>query len=116
MQQPDARPSAVIVYTHFMAMRLIRLLWEIGIKVPEELSVVTFSNASPVEDFIPPLTTMALPTEEMGRSAAEMVLEQINTQGKAAAEAGGDEGESGRPSLDGGVEGVKKKPLVGGYR
>jgi DNA-binding LacI/PurR family transcriptional regulator len=84
MQQPE-RPSAVIVYTHFMAMKLIRLLWEQGTKVPEELSVATFSNASPVEDFIPPLTTMALPTEEMGRAAADLVLEQIETAGKAAA-------------------------------
>ena len=83
--QTSNRPTAVIVYTHFTAMKLIRMLWEIGIKVPEELSVSTFSNASPVEDFIPPLTTMALPTEEMGRAAAEMVLEQIDTGSKAPA-------------------------------
>jgi LacI family transcriptional regulator len=82
MHRPE-RPTAVIVYTHFMAMKLIRLLWEKGVKVPDELSVATFSNASPVEDFIPPLTTMALPTEEMGRAAAQMVLEQIETAGKA---------------------------------
>ncbi|HEX3355820.1 MAG TPA: substrate-binding domain-containing protein, partial [Tepidisphaeraceae bacterium] len=86
MQRGGAdRPTAVIVYTHFMAMKLIRLLWEHGIKVPDELSVTTFSNASPVEDFIPPLTTMALPTEEMGRAAAEMVIEQIDSEGKAPA-------------------------------
>ena len=85
LMQTSNRPTAVIVYTHFTAMKLIRMLWEIGIKVPEELSVSTFSNASPVEDFIPPLTTMALPTEEMGRAAAEMVLEQIDTGSKAPA-------------------------------
>jgi len=85
MKRSDDRPTAVISYTHFMAMKLVRLLWEAGIKVPDELSVATFSNASPVEDFIPPLTTMALPTEEMGRTAAKMVLEQIETEGKAPA-------------------------------
>src|SRR5205814_9863226 len=28
LMQGTERPSAVIVYTHFMAMKLIRLLWE----------------------------------------------------------------------------------------
>jgi LacI family transcriptional regulator len=83
LMHSDLRPTAVIVYMHFFAMKLIRMLWESGIKVPEQLSVSTFNNASPIEDFIPPLTTMALPTEEMGRVAAQMVLEQIETSGKA---------------------------------
>jgi DNA-binding LacI/PurR family transcriptional regulator len=83
MKTSSDRPTAVLAYTHFMAMRLLRQLWEAGIKVPEELSVSTFSNASPVEDFVPPLTTVALPTELMGKTAAEMLLEQIKTNGGA---------------------------------
>jgi LacI family transcriptional regulator len=83
LMQSDVRPTAVIVYMHFLAMKLIRMLWESGIKVPEQLSVSTFNDASPAADFIPPLTTVALPTEEMGRAAAMMVLEQIETSGKA---------------------------------
>jgi DNA-binding LacI/PurR family transcriptional regulator len=51
--------------------------------VPDDLSVATFTNAFPVEDVIPPLTTVGLPTEQMGRTAAEMVLEQIRTDGTA---------------------------------
>jgi LacI family transcriptional regulator len=77
------RPTAVIVYTHYMAGHLLRLLWEVGLSVPRDLSIATFTNAFPVEDVIPPLTTIALPTEEMGRSAANMVLEQIDTKGEA---------------------------------
>ena len=52
-------------------------------RVPQDLSVATYSNAFPVEDVIPPLTTMALPTEQMGREAAEMVIEQVETDGAA---------------------------------
>jgi LacI family transcriptional regulator len=78
-------PTALVVYTHRMAVKLLQLLWEAGVQVPADLSIGTFSNAYPVEDVIPPLTTMALPTEEMGRLAAEMVLEQIDTSGKAPA-------------------------------
>jgi LacI family transcriptional regulator len=79
----DERPTAVVVYTHYMAVHLLRVLWEAGLSVPRDLSVVTFTNAFPVDDVIPPLTTIALPTEEMGRTAAQMVLEQIDTRGEA---------------------------------
>jgi LacI family transcriptional regulator len=78
-----ARPTAVICYTHYIAVKLLQVLWEAGVRVPQDISVATYSNAFPVEDTIPPLTTMALPTEQIGRRAAEMVLEQIDTGGKA---------------------------------
>jgi LacI family fructose operon transcriptional repressor len=79
----DHRPTAVITYTHHAAISLLRLMWEAGLNVPKELSVATFSNSYPVAEVIPPLTVMALPTEEMGRTAAELVLEQIATDGAA---------------------------------
>jgi LacI family transcriptional regulator len=82
-QASQDRPSGIILYTHFAAISLLRLLWEAGIRVPQDISVATFSNSYPVADVIPPLTTAALPTEEMGRTAAEMVLEQIRTGGEA---------------------------------
>jgi LacI family transcriptional regulator len=66
-----------------MAVHLLRLLWEQRVRVPQDLSIATFTNAFPVEDVIPPLTTIALPTEEMGRTAAQMVLEQIESGGEA---------------------------------
>ena len=57
--------------------------YEQGMRVPDDVSVTTFSNAYPVEDTIPPLTTIALPTVEMGRAAAELLIEQIESNGSA---------------------------------
>jgi LacI family transcriptional regulator len=74
-------PTAVIAYTHYMAVRLLRLLWDAGLKVPDDMSVSTFTNVFPTETTIPPLTTVALPTEEMGRAAAGMVVEQLKNDG-----------------------------------
>jgi DNA-binding LacI/PurR family transcriptional regulator len=73
----------VLVYTHYLAIKLLQKCWEAGMRVPQDLSVATYSNAFPVEDVIPPLTTMALPTEQMGREAATMVIEQVETDGAA---------------------------------
>ena len=82
-QNPAQRPTAMICYTHFLAISTLRLLWERGARVPQDLSVATFSNSYPVAEVIPPLTTVALPTEEMGRTAADMVIEQIQSSGEA---------------------------------
>lgn len=79
----EERPTAVVCYTHYLAIKLLQDLWERGLSVPKDISVACFSNAYPVEDVIPPLTTVALATQQMGRTAAELVLEQIETMGKA---------------------------------
>lgn len=76
------RPTAVITYTHYAAIKMLRYAWEAGLVVPDDISVATFSDSYPVAEVIPPLTAVALPTEEMGRTAAEMVLEQINNAGE----------------------------------
>jgi len=85
LKQASPRPTAIVAFTHFLAVKLLQVLWDAGLHVPDEVSVTTFSNAYPVEDTIPPLTAVALPTIEMGRTAAEMLLEQIETGGNAPA-------------------------------
>lgn len=77
----ETRPTAVVCYTHYIAIKFLQELWARGLSVPGDLSVTAFSNAFPVADVIPPLTTVALATEKMGRLGAEMVIEQIEAKG-----------------------------------
>lgn len=74
------RPTAVVCYTHYLAIKLLQVLWERNVSVPRDVSVCCFSNAYPVADVIPPLTTVALATEEMGRQAAGLLIEQIESR------------------------------------
>lgn len=83
LASPGNSPTAVILYTHYDAITLLRRLWEIGLKVPTDISVATFNDVYPLAELVPPMTAVALPTEEMGRLAAAMVLEQIETNGAA---------------------------------
>lgn len=80
---PADRSTAVVCYTHYLAIKLLQELWSRGVSVPRDLSVSCFSNAYPVADVVPPLTTVALATEQMGRTAAELVLEQVETGRRA---------------------------------
>jgi LacI family transcriptional regulator len=48
-----------------------------GLRIPEDLSVVGFDNISHTEMVTPTLTTIAQPTYQMGRQAAELLIAGI---------------------------------------
>jgi DNA-binding LacI/PurR family transcriptional regulator len=75
---PEA-PTAIVTYQHQQAIRLLRLLWQAGVHVPRDLSVATFNDVYPVDCFIPTLTTVRMPAEQMGRLAADLLLQQIES-------------------------------------
>lgn len=85
LRQPQP-PTAVITFQHRIAVKMLERLWRHGIRVPQDLSLATFNNAFPVMNVIPPLTAVALPAEEMGRRAAEMLLHRIERPDEFVAE------------------------------
>lgn len=73
------RPDGLICYDDFTALRLIHALQERGIRVPEDIAVCGFDDVPFARMASPPLTTVAQPTEEMGRLALGMLLECLDT-------------------------------------
>ena len=71
------RPTALLDFEHWTAVRVLQGLWERGLRVPDDLSVATFNNSYPVEVTIPPLTVIALPAKDMAAQAVQMLLAQI---------------------------------------
>ncbi len=51
-----------------------------GIKVPEEISIVGFDDIGLASVLTPPLTTVRVPQIEMGRAAAQALLDRISGQ------------------------------------
>jgi DNA-binding LacI/PurR family transcriptional regulator len=83
IQQADQPPTAVITYNDQSMPPLLYACWRRGLRVPNDLSAVTFNDSASARYSIPPLTTIAVPGEEMGRRAAQLLLEQIDTSGQA---------------------------------
>jgi len=71
------RPTAVIATSEFSAYGLIQSLYNHGLAVPGDISVVGFDNTLFAELFRPALTVIAQPIERMGERAVEMVLQMI---------------------------------------
>jgi LacI family transcriptional regulator len=70
----DERPTAMIVSYSIQAICLLNEFVRQGVKVPEELSIATFDDHELVARAIVPMTTVSVPMEEMGRTAAGMIF------------------------------------------
>ena len=75
--ESTARPTAVIAQSDLLALGVIRAAEALGIRVPEELSVVGFDGAR-IEGAAPyELTTLVQPAVEKGRAAGRAIVELL---------------------------------------
>ena len=63
------KPSAIICVNDFMALGVLKELREQNLSVPRDVSVTGYDNISLSEFAAPPLTTVNIPREEIGRMA-----------------------------------------------
>jgi DNA-binding LacI/PurR family transcriptional regulator len=76
LRLPDP-PTAILAMSDILAIGALEAAGELGVKVPEQLSVVGFDDGPTAEHAAPPLTTVAQPQEEKGRLAAKWLTEDI---------------------------------------
>lgn len=70
----NANLTAIIFANDLMALGGIRLLREKGLEIPRDISIVGFDDITASQYVFPALTTVAQPGYEMGRSAAQLLL------------------------------------------
>jgi LacI family transcriptional regulator len=72
------RPSAVFVMADLLALGFIQGLLELGVRVPEDVSVIGYDDIPYAEVVAVPLTTIALPKQELGNAAAKALFDRMN--------------------------------------
>lgn len=75
--EANAVPPTAVVATLVVAAGALRLLHQRGISVPQNMSIVGLHDMQIAEMLSPPLTTVALPVEAMGHTAAMGVIDLI---------------------------------------
>jgi LacI family transcriptional regulator len=61
-----------------MALRVYGILRSMGLNIPEDISIAGYDNYTLIaETLYPALTTVELPYRDMGRQAAELILDMI---------------------------------------
>lgn len=76
---PD-RPDAIFCMHDPIAIAVLQQLKARGVRIPEEISIVGFTN-EPVSQFIEPsLTTVSQPATLIGQTAARLFIEQLENK------------------------------------
>lgn len=70
--------DAVFAFTDTLAIGCMNRLRELGKKIPEEVAIASFSGTSLSTIVHPQLTTVEPPLVEMGKNAAQLILEKIS--------------------------------------
>ncbi len=68
------RPQAIVCFSDPTAVQVLRVAHQMGIRVPEELSITGFSDLTMGKHSWPSLTTVRQPYQEIGRLACERLI------------------------------------------
>lgn len=72
-------PTAVFCGNDTVALGVMRALNEHGIGIPDDISLVGFDNIDTVKYVKPALTTIGIPTQELGRLAVKVLFDRLET-------------------------------------
>ncbi len=82
MYARKSMPTAFVCANDATALHVLRTLAELGIRVPEDVSVTGFDNTEEAARLSPPLSTVDVPKTGMGRRAVELLLRRIENPDK----------------------------------
>ncbi|GAB4316391.1 LacI family DNA-binding transcriptional regulator [Pseudothermotoga elfii] len=72
--------TAIFSVNDYVALGVITALNEAGLKIPEDVSLISFDDAPFASYTVPPLTTVSQPRWQMGRIGARILIEKLSNQ------------------------------------
>ncbi|MFO1106656.1 MAG: LacI family DNA-binding transcriptional regulator [Amaricoccus sp.] len=82
MALPDP-PTAIFAASDMMALGVYDALRELGLRIPQDVSVVGYDDRELAQFMRPALTTVVLPHAEMGLQAAELLIDgPVGSEGR----------------------------------
>jgi DNA-binding LacI/PurR family transcriptional regulator len=70
-------PTALLCYSDLESTLMMHALWQIGAKVPRDISLIGFNQVFSTEFMTPPLTTVAFDAASIGRLGAQLILSSL---------------------------------------
>jgi len=83
MREPNP-PTAIFCANDLMAIGAIEALKQLGLRVPEDVSVMGYDDQEIARHTHPPLTTVVLPNYDLGRWAVETLLQEEQNRSAGA--------------------------------
>jgi LacI family transcriptional regulator len=73
----ETQPTAIVCGNDVLALGALMEARRIGVRVPDQVSIVGFDNLDLAANFDPPLTTVDVPAREMGERAADFLAAKV---------------------------------------
>ena len=78
-EQKEQMPKALFIASDALSVGALRALQEARIAVPQDVQIISFNDTSIAKYVYPPLSTVTVFTEEMGKQALQMLDQVIKT-------------------------------------
>ncbi|MPN39052.1 putative HTH-type transcriptional repressor ExuR [bioreactor metagenome] len=75
--QREIRPTAIFAFSNTIAMGCLKALKEEKVKIPDEISLITFDDNPYLNYLEPPLTCVAQPVEDICKIAVKVLFSNI---------------------------------------
>ena len=76
LAQPT-RPTAIVVASDPMAMGVYKAINNAGLRIPEDISIVSFDDVEMNQYLVPALSSVRMEAEEMGRTAVKLARDRM---------------------------------------
>ncbi len=78
----DYKATAVITYDHNIAVNLVGAAYKMGLRIPQDFSLICFNDVFPVAQLGPAITAVSVSGLDMGRIGARLLLNVLETEEK----------------------------------
>lgn len=76
--------TAIITYDHHIAVMMVGAAYPLGLRIPNDFSLLGFNDVFPVALMGPPLSVVAVSGREMGRVGADLLLNSLQSERPAS--------------------------------
>ncbi len=76
----ESKPDAIFAGSDTLASVILGVIYKLGMKCPDDVGVIGFNNLDISAHMIPALTTVDVPTLEIGRTAVKRLVEIIQNK------------------------------------
>ncbi|MCQ9616167.1 LacI family transcriptional regulator [Paenalcaligenes niemegkensis] len=80
--QHKPRPSALVCSNDLLAIRAIRAAHQLGLRVPDDISITGFDGIRLGQDLTPSLTTISQPNADIGRYSVSLLIQCLSQGSK----------------------------------
>jgi DNA-binding LacI/PurR family transcriptional regulator len=70
-------PSALFISNNLMAVGAMRAIHARGLRIPQDVAIISFDDTPWAEVLNPPLSVVRQPTYELGRAATDLLLQRL---------------------------------------